>query len=929
MSEPGGQNERPADAAERQEERGSVAPAVTDEPAPGPAFYRLDSSKITFIECWWDSHSPLLVPAWLIMKCFRVRLQGPTDDPPVESLDDFEVPATALPVPVRQRLIPLTQELVNLGFRSPICHAIDCALQSTQTYLVSLPHPKLPVVARLHDRIWTMRTPPKETLFTEFITAFPNGEHLWSLSSKPDMLAPPSCRIVRREGASPLELWKAHEEELAKHELRHRALPASNAEQVRAICDRLHADVKDFHLHRGVFAPLTKTDAERISSLRSNRQEAAAGGSQYPEILAELDRLQNKRTGWAGTTFMLAVSILLFLGIGLPGQSSFPRLLMLVPVLLFHECGHYLAMRIFGYRNLRMFFIPGFGAAVSGQHFNVPGWKKALVSLMGPLPGIIVGIPLGIYGAIWDKPLALDVALLMMILNGLNLLPVLPLDGGHIVHTVLFSRHCVLDVVFRVGAAFVLGVLAAACGDRVLLFVAVIMFVGLPWAFQMAKVTGDLRREGFDPVSPDSQSIPPAMAERIITSLKTGAKKPQASKLVAQRVLQVFETLNTRPPGWLASAGIMLVHVLSFMTAVVCTLALIFAQHGGRDLLRAGAHAPRHSISAAAIRESPRSREAESQATSHDTIVATFARAPQAAAVFDEVKPHLEPGETVILLGNTLLIRFLGSDDEARERWLSDLQPRAADVFVDGDAMRASFRFAAVARDEATAQAIVDELQQYFGLPLAEGLVAPWSPSASLTREQRVARKTFIRLRTSNVYEDPAMVEVRNKLAQAQRRGKQTEAKDLAKQLQLLYAQLERRRLQKLADDRSSGVDTTMARRYLELYEELKPDEFYKTVMKEFASRLGQASLQGEEPDAVTDGTWARSGFASRTGLAIQVQFVSFCDAGSGAKALVTWLADKGCQGMRYDVSGESTEPDSEDEASGDDEARPGEPDQE
>ena len=32
--------------------------------------------------------------------------------------------------------------------------------------------------------------------------------------------------------------------------------------------------------------------------------------------------------------------------------------------LLFHEAGHWVTMRIFKYRNLQMFFIPMFGAAV-------------------------------------------------------------------------------------------------------------------------------------------------------------------------------------------------------------------------------------------------------------------------------------------------------------------------------------------------------------------------------------------------------------------------------------------------------------------------------------------------------------------------------------------------------------------------------------
>ena len=35
-------------------------------------------------------------------------------------------------------------------------------------------------------------------------------------------------------------------------------------------------------------------------------------------------------------------------------------------------------MRLFRYSNVKMFFIPLLGAAVSGRHYNVPGWKKVV-----------------------------------------------------------------------------------------------------------------------------------------------------------------------------------------------------------------------------------------------------------------------------------------------------------------------------------------------------------------------------------------------------------------------------------------------------------------------------------------------------------------------------------------------------------------------
>jgi Zn-dependent protease len=172
-------------------------------------------------------------------------------------------------------------------------------------------------------------------------------------------------------------------------------------------------------------------------------------------VLAEIDRLQRKKANWLTTFLTLVVSGALFYGIG-AAAWSWKLAALLIPILLFHELGHYLAMLVFRYRNLRMFFIPLIGAAVTGRHYNVAAWKKAVVSLMGPIPGIAVGTALGIAAIILKHKLLLEVATLMVVLNGFNLLPILPLDGGWTLHALLFSRHVLLDAAFRVVTAVVL-----------------------------------------------------------------------------------------------------------------------------------------------------------------------------------------------------------------------------------------------------------------------------------------------------------------------------------------------------------------------------------------------------------------------------------------------------------------------------------------
>jgi Zn-dependent protease len=156
--------------------------------------------------------------------------------------------------------------------------------------------------------------------------------------------------------------------------------------------------------------------------------------------LDELNHLQNKTINWRSTIVLLLISALVFIVIARNSgaQQTWEFVAILVGVLLFHELGHYVAMKLFGYRNLRMFFIPGFGAAVSGRHYNAPAWKRIIVSLMGPLPGIIGGTILLILSGLYHNDLLYRIGQFALVINAFNLIPILPLDGGRVAHAALF-----------------------------------------------------------------------------------------------------------------------------------------------------------------------------------------------------------------------------------------------------------------------------------------------------------------------------------------------------------------------------------------------------------------------------------------------------------------------------------------------------------
>ena len=305
--------------------------------------------------------------------------------------------------------------------------------------------------------------------------------------------------------------------------------------------------------------------------------EAELVPSRHAAVLSELDTLRHRKPGWGAGLGALVVTMMLFLGLG-AAAWDWKLVVLLIPILFFHEMGHLVAMRWCNYRNLRMFFIPLLGAAVTGQNYNVPGWKKVIISLMGPLPGIVLGIVLGLLGIALEQPLIQEAATLMLFLNGFNLLPVLPLDGGWVMHAIFFSRHYLLDVGFRLIAAILLLAGGLASGDWLLSIIGGAMTLGLPTSMRVAKIVGALRGQGVAATSEDDQSIPTGAAERILDELKLAFPTGLNDRQMAQFTINVFEALNARPPDPVVSVLLAGLHFASFVVAFIFAIILIAAK---------------------------------------------------------------------------------------------------------------------------------------------------------------------------------------------------------------------------------------------------------------------------------------------------------------------------------------------------------------
>ena len=76
-----------------------------------------------------------------------------------------------------------------------------------------------------------------------------------------------------------------------------------------------------------------------------------------------------------------------------------------------------------------MFFIPFFGAAVSGRKTGVEGYKEAIVVLLGPVPGLFISLLLILTYATTQIDVLRQLAIWFAVINAFNLLPIPPLDG--------------------------------------------------------------------------------------------------------------------------------------------------------------------------------------------------------------------------------------------------------------------------------------------------------------------------------------------------------------------------------------------------------------------------------------------------------------------------------------------------------------------
>lgn len=271
-----------------------------------------------------------------------------------------------------------------------------------------------------------------------------------------------------------------------------------------------------------------------------------------------------------GSLTLLIITVMVFISAQII-STKWQDLLILVGVLFFHELGHMAAMKLLKYTDLKMFFIPFFGAAVSGKNSNPTALKSCIVSLMGPLPGILLSVGLYFLFFLTKNYWLFKTAQVMMLLNVFNLLPIMPLDGGRFVDVLFVNRRYFRFAFSFLGAATFL-FMAASLHDFLLGFFGVLTIYAALVNLKLHSISSELKSEGVM-----ATSVTDLMSDEYVLTRVVGKIRPHFPKLfspnmdykgIYNKLTTIVDTIKFKPAKFLPKTFLL-------GTYATCTLASI------------------------------------------------------------------------------------------------------------------------------------------------------------------------------------------------------------------------------------------------------------------------------------------------------------------------------------------------------------------
>ncbi len=341
----------------------------------------------------------------------------------------------------------------------------------------------------------------------EFLTIFSDGHSLLTVNGTScDILdRPPNTTLVDPFAETLEKQWQAHLQVLNDLRDKKTAVALSIPDflecqklKMDEYIDQLETDGRIYrcgeNLYRlslGACVQLAfqfKRSRGRVRQMQSRMrqlpcvQNQALAGSCVQIEVERFHQMSNMssapKMNWLGKLVVLVVSMVLFaLALGMKFSVEFVALL--VVAVFIHEMGHLAGMRLFKYRDVKVLFLPFLGAATIGTAQNVKVWQKVIVYMLGPGPGILIGSACLVGYEMSHVPFLKDACILFLGLNIMNLLPIMPFDGGQLFN-LLFQRFTTLQSAFFISSALLLAVGGICLNEPIFFFISVFLCVAIP-----------------------------------------------------------------------------------------------------------------------------------------------------------------------------------------------------------------------------------------------------------------------------------------------------------------------------------------------------------------------------------------------------------------------------------------------------------------
>jgi Zn-dependent protease len=298
------------------------------------------------------------------------------------------------------------------------------------------------------------------------------------------------------------------------------------------------------------------------------------------DLLPELKALSSAEGKYNSLT-LLIVTVILFFSAQIV-SAKWQDVAILMTVLLIHEMGHLLSMKLLRYNDVKMFFIPFLGAAVSGRNQNETAVKSCMVSLMGPFPGIILGVLLYLLFALTKNYYVFKTAQVMLLLNAFNFLPIMPLDGGRYIDVLFVNRRHFRFFFAFLGAAIFL-LLAVSSKDPVIGLVGVFsVYVALS-NLTLHAISHDLKAKGITAASVNELLEDESSLQIVINRLQ--AKFPRhfhpklAYRAIFNHLQVIVATIKFKPAGFWSKCALLSVYVVFLTASILVSFTFLAANY--------------------------------------------------------------------------------------------------------------------------------------------------------------------------------------------------------------------------------------------------------------------------------------------------------------------------------------------------------------